>query len=223
MIQGTIKAIFFDMDGVLYDSMPNHEHTWVESFKTVGIDFPPEEAYLNEGRTGFSTICYAFKKYLDRPASELEQQQVYETKSLLIKKCPKAPLLPGMQDLIKHLISEGKIVFVVTGSRQPSLVEKLDKNFGISKENIVSSRDVKHGKPHPEPYLIALQKSGFKKEECLVVENAPLGVKSAKAAGIYTIAVNTGKLKDEVLLEAGADQLFGNTTKLASAIIKLVC
>lgn len=215
-----IKAIFFDMDGVLYDSMPNHEYTWIESFKTVGIDFPAEEAYLNEGRTGFSMIRYAFEKYLNKTASEQEQHAVYGTKTLLMKEQPKAPILPAMQNLLLTLKSNGIAVYVVTGSKQPSLVDKLDDNFGVNKANIISGRDVKQGKPHPEPYLIALKRSGLKKEECLVVENAPLGVESAKAAGIYTIAVNTGKLDSQVLLDAGADMLFENTTDLSNEILK---
>ncbi len=209
-----IKAFFFDMDGVLYDSMPNHEYTWIKSFKTVGIDFPSEEAYLNEGRTGFSTIRYAYKKYLGREASIDEQHLVYNRKTALIKDCPKAKILPGMQDLINQLRNSGIDIYVVTGSKQPILIDKLLNDFGVPKSNIVSGNDVKQGKPHPEPYLIALEKSGFKKEECIVVENAPLGVESAKAAGIYSIAVNTGKLNGQVLLDAGADELFESTVEL---------
>ncbi|MBS2100192.1 HAD family hydrolase [Carboxylicivirga linearis] len=220
MIPETIKAVFFDMDGVLYDSMPNHEYTWRESMKTVEIDFPAEEAYMNEGRPGFSTIKYAFDKFLNRPATEQDIDKVYGEKTRLMKECPEAPILPGMQELIAHLKAKGVNVFVVTGSKQPTLVDKLDAHFGVAKENIISGRDVKQGKPHPEPYLIALEKSGLEKEQCIVVENAPLGVESAKAAGIYTIAVNTGKLKDQVLLDAGADQLFANTQLLSDELMK---
>ncbi|MCU4164091.1 HAD family hydrolase [Carboxylicivirga caseinilyticus] len=221
MMPETIKAVFFDMDGVLYDSMPNHEYTWKESFKTIGIDFPAEEAYMNEGRPGFSTIKYAFDKFLHRQATEEDIDKVYGEKTRLMKECPEAPILLGMKELLKYLNENGVKVFVVTGSKQPSLVDKLDAHFGVLKDNIVSGRDVKQGKPHPEPYLIALEKSGMKKDECMVVENAPLGVESAKAAGIYTIAVNTGKLNDQVLLDAGADKLFSNTQLLADELMKI--
>lgn len=214
-----IKAMFFDMDGVLYDSMPNHEYTWKESFKTVGIDFPAEEAYMNEGRTGFSTIRYAFEKFLNREASEAEQHQVYDIKTQLMKQRPQASILPGMQKLLLNLKAKGIKVYVVTGSKQPSLVDKLDTDFGVQREHIVSGKDVKQGKPHPEPYLIALNKSGLQREECIVIENAPLGVQSAKAAGLNTIAVNTGKLHDQVLLDAGADKLFADTEQLAKHLM----
>ncbi|MCU4176585.1 HAD family hydrolase [Carboxylicivirga sp. N1Y90] len=213
MIQN-IKAVFFDMDGVLYDSMPNHEYTWIESFKTIGIDFPSEEAYLNEGRTGHSTIRNAIKKYLNREATIEEENRIYEFKTNLMQRRPKAPILPYMQELHKHLRSEGIDIFVVTGSRQPSLINKLADDFDVAAENIVSAKDVKQGKPHPEPYLIALDRSGFDAKNCIVVENAPLGVESAKAAGLYTVAVNTGKLNGKVLLDAGADHLCHTTKEL---------
>jgi beta-phosphoglucomutase-like phosphatase (HAD superfamily) len=75
----------------------------------------------------------------------------------------------------------------------------------IHKEKIVSANHVKKGKPNPEPYLMALRKSGYAANEVAVIENAPLGVQSAKGAGIYTIGINTGILADEILWNAGAD------------------
>jgi beta-phosphoglucomutase-like phosphatase (HAD superfamily) len=78
----------------------------------------------------------------------------------------------------------------------------------VSADKLITGRDVRHGKPHPEPYLKALSKSGWKPSEVVVIENAPLGIQSAKGAGIYTVAINTGILEDAVLLESGADLLF---------------
>ena len=218
MRPSNIQAVFFDMDGVLYDSMPNHEYTWIHSLKEYGIDFSPEEAYMNEGRTGFATIRISFEKYLSRPATKEEQEAVYALKTKLMGERPKAPLLPGMQDIVKQLRANHIQVYVVTGSRQPALVDKLDAHFNMAPRNIISGNDVKQGKPHPEPYLIAWERSGIKKENCMVVENAPMGVESAKTAGIYTIAVNTGKLEDQILLDAGADELFANTLDLCQSL-----
>ena len=70
---------------------------------------------------------------------------------------------------------------------------------------MVTAFDVKYGKPHPEPYLMGLQKAHAKPNETFVVENAPMGVEAAVAANIFTIAVNAGPLPDQVLLDAGAD------------------
>lgn len=84
---------------------------------------------------------------------------------------------------------------------------------------MVTAYDVKHGKPDPEPYLRAWERSGYPKEQCCVIENAPLGVRAGKAAGLYTIAVNTGPLPDEMLQREGADQVFPDMSALYNWLV----
>lgn len=209
-----LKAVFFDMDGVLYDSMKNHASTWVESFQKAGINFPAYDAYLNEGRTGPSTIEIAFRQYGNREATEHDIQSIYDHKTMLMQQAPEAPVLPGMQEIINKTIGAGIQVMVVTGSKQPSLIQRLQKDFNIPDGAVVSGFDVKKGKPDPEPYLMALEKTGCQMDEVIVIENAPMGVKSAVAAGLTTIAVNTGILTDEVLLNEGAALVLPGTLEL---------
>lgn len=106
--------------------------------------------------------------------------------------------------------ADGLVPMVVTGSGQHSLLDRLSHNFPgmFHRELMVTAFDVKYGKPHPEPYLMALQKGGVKPNEAIVVENAPMGVQAGVAAGIFTIAVNTGPINGQVLLDAGANVLF---------------
>jgi beta-phosphoglucomutase-like phosphatase (HAD superfamily) len=78
---------------------------------------------------------------------------------------------------------------------------------------MVTAFDVVQGKPFPEPYLKALSKSGLHPWEVAVVENAPLGVESAVAAGLFTIAVNTGPLESKVLKDSGANLVFDGGIK----------
>ena len=73
---------------------------------------------------------------------------------------------------------------------------------------MVTAFDIKYGKPNPDPYLMALTKADLQPNEAIVIENAPLGVQAGVAAGIFTIAVNTGPLPDQVLWDAGANLLF---------------
>ncbi len=217
-----IRAVFFDMDGVLYDSMPNHEYSWCKAFEAEGIVFHPEEAYANEGRTAKGTINLVFNRELGHGATDDDVERIYKRKTELMHSRPQPPMLPKMQELLTILPKRGVKVYVVTGSRQPSLVGKLSQAFGIEKETLVCGADVVKGKPDPEPYLIALARSGFAPEECMVVENAPLGVISGKAAGLTVWAVNTGKLADSVLLDAGADRLFHTTSELADELLSKV-
>lgn len=218
----TIRAVFFDMDGVLYDSMPNHEFSWCKAFEAEHITFPPEEAYANEGRTAKGTINLVFNRVLGHGATDEDVERIYKRKTELMLSRPQPPILPRMQELLTELPGAGVKVYVVTGSRQPSLVGKLSHAFGITKETLVCGADVVKGKPDPEPYLMALGLCGLPAEECLVVENAPLGIISGKAAGLTVWAVNTGKLADDILIEAGADRLFHSTSELAAELLNAV-
>ena len=112
--------------------------------------------------------------------------------------------------LLQKIKEAGLVPMVVTGSGQRSLLDRLEHNFPntFHPELMVTAFDVKHGKPHPEPYLMALEKGGFNANEAVVIENAPLGVQAGIAAGIFTIAVNTGPLDNKVLLDAGANALY---------------
>ena len=98
-----------------------------------------------------------------------------------------------------------------------SLLERLNRNFPdtFRQELMVTAYDVKHGKPSPEPYLMALEKAGLHPNEAIVVENAPMGVHAGVAAGIFTVAVNTGPLPDRVLLDEGANLLLPSMLALS--------
>ena len=211
-----LKAVFFDMDGVLFDSMPAHADAWVNAFKTYGITFSAYEAYLNEGRTGNGTIDGVFKAQLGRVATEEEKQQIYKTKSRLFEQMEAAPVMPFAMELLQKIKSQGIHILLVTGSGQPSLLDKLEASFPqiFERERMVTAFDVKHGKPTPEPYLMALKKANVKPWEAVVVENAPLGIASSVAAGIYTLAVNTGILANHVLMDEGANAIFSDMKEL---------
>lgn len=205
-----LKAVLFDMDGVLFDSMPNHAYAWSHSMTQFGLEMTPEEAYMHEGRTGAGTINILAQRYWGREATEEEKQLIYQAKSNTFGQCPEAPQMPGALELLNKVKSDGITPMVVTGSGQLTLLERLNHNFPniFKQELMVTSFDVKYGKPHPEPYLTGLQKGGIEPWEGLVVENAPLGIQAAAAARIFTIAVNTGPLPDQVLWDAGANLLF---------------
>ena len=205
-----LKAVLFDMDGVLFNSMPYHSEAWHKVMKSHGLTLSREEAYMHEGRTGAGTINIVSQRERGYEASEEEIKQIYQTKSDIFNKLPKAERMPGAYEVLQKIKSEGLIPMVVTGSGQLSLLDKLNHNFPdiFKQELMVTAFDVKYGKPNPEPYLMALQKANIQANEAIVIENAPLGVRAGVAAGIFTIAVNTGPLPDSALLDEGANLLF---------------
>jgi HAD superfamily hydrolase (TIGR01509 family) len=214
-----LRAVLFDMDGVLYNSMPYHASAWHRAMAQFGYDLPEEEVYMHEGRTGTSTVNLVSRREHGVEVSDERVEEIYKVKSKIFNEFPPAEPMPGALSLLRQLKEQGLKILIVTGSGQRSLLDKLNVDYPdiFRRELMVTAFDVKRGKPDPEPYLMGLQKGELHPDECIVVENAPLGVRAAKAAGIFTIAVNTGPLPDEALLSEGADLLFPSMQALSDA------
>jgi HAD superfamily hydrolase (TIGR01509 family) len=212
-----IKAVLFDMDGVLYDSMPAHAKAWEETFRSYGISCTYEEFYLHEGRPGFDTINLIFQRTYRRNATRQEIDEIYAMKCRLFKEYDRQAVMPGALDVLSKVGASGLKIVLVTGSGQFSLLDNLEHHFPgcFRKDLMVTAYDVTRGKPHPEPYRQGLKKAGVASPEAIVVENAPMGIESAVAAGIYTVAVNTGPMPDSALLDAGANILYASMPDLA--------
>lgn len=211
-----IQGYFFDMDGVLYDSMPNHAQVWEEVMEKHHLHFSVHDCYVNEGRTGFDVIHEAILKEEGREASKDEIARIYNEKTNAFKALGKPLPMRGIEPVLRFLNEKNKSIWIVTGSGQDSLFDTLDHDFPhfFARERMITAFDVTHGKPHPEPYLKAWERSGLKKEDCCVIENAPLGIHAAKEAGLFTIGVNTGVLAKQDLTDAGADIVFDDMEQL---------
>ena len=221
------KAVLFDMDGVLYDSMPNHAVAWCESMKKFGIHMTKADAYATEGARGIDTIRLFVKRQLGKDISPDEAQNMYDEKTCIFHSMPKAPIFDGVKEIMQKIVDAGMTVGVVTGSGQRPLINRLLDDFGkwLSDDHIVTAYDVKRGKPNPDPYQMGLQKTGCAKpSEGIVVENAPLGVRAGVAANIFTVAINSGPLSDEELLKECPNLLYKKITEFLAGfddVIKL--
>ena len=205
------KAVLFDMDGVLYDSMPNHAIAWQESMAQFGIRMTTDDAYATEGARGVDTIRQMVMRQQHREIDEDEAQRMYDVKSRIFHELPEAPVMPGIIALMQQIHDNGIQIGVVTGSGQKPLIRRILHDFGmfVNEAHITTAYDVRQGKPKPDPYLKGLMKAGnLQPYEAIVVENAPLGIRAGVAAKIFTVAVNTGPLAVQTLLDANADLLF---------------
>lgn len=214
------KAALIDMDGVLYDSMKNHVEAWFRTMSAIGIECDKNEFYLYEGRTGASTINILFNRCRGRNATEQEIKELYAEKTRQFALLPNIVPMPGAADMIAGLQNAGIRPVLVTGSGQGSLLNRLAHDYpGVfTPEYMVTAYDVKFGKPHPEPYLMGLQKANAKAHEAFVIENAPLGVEAGVAAQIFTVAVNTGPMPDCALSDAGANLIYRSMPDFAAGI-----
>ena len=217
------SAILFDMDGVLYDSMPNHSKAWSQAMEQFGMHMTPHDVYLNEGATGHDTVVRISLRDRGYEASEQEINDIYGYKAALFRSMPEARVMPGALEVFRKAAAAGLKILIVTGSGQKNLIERVQRDYEgfITRDRMVTAFEVKRGKPYPDPYLKGLQIAGVPASEAVVVENAPLGIRAAVAAGIDTIAVNTGPLEDEILLAEKPVLLLHSMQELADNLENL--
>ena len=217
------SAILFDMDGVLYDSMPNHSKAWSQAMERFGMHMTPHDVYLNEGATGHDTVVRISLRDRGYEASEQEINDIYGYKAALFRSMPEARVMPGALEVFRKAAAAGLKILIVTGSGQKNLIERVQRDYEgfITRDRMVTAFEVKRGKPYPDPYLKGLQIAGVPANEAVVVENAPLGIRAAVAAGIDTIAVNTGPLEDEILLAEKPVLLLHSMQELADNLENL--
>lgn len=201
------------MDGILVDSMPYHVDAWRSVFKDVGINISREELYEFEGSNHVGIIDLVFKKAGRSPEPE-DYIILAKKKQEIFKKINRVTVFEGIYDCINSL--KDKCLFgVASGSDRAVVIDLIERFFPGTFSAIVSGNDVKEGKPSPEPYLKAVEMLKVSKNECIVIENAPLGVESAKRAGLYCIAIPT-YVKAELLKDA--DMVLANHAKLKEFI-----
>lgn len=220
-----LKAVIFDMDGVLYDSMPAHDLSWRETMDELGLKYLPNEFFLQEGKLGHATISHIFQRNLNRESTPEEEKKIYARKSELFRQYNNDEIMPGAREALEYVQKEGLTPILVTGSGQPTLLDRLTTHFpgAFTPETMVTAFNVKQGKPHPEPFLKGLEMGGnLQPNQAIVIENAPLGIEAAVKAGIFTIAVNTGPLDDTVLTNAGASIVFHSMPELTAAMPEML-
>jgi len=183
------KAVLFDMDGVLYDSMPHHAIAWQRSMATFGIHMTEDDAYATEGARGIDTIR---KMVLQQRGEEItleRAQEMYDEKTRQFHAMGEAKVMPGIRELMTQIHRQGLCIGVVTGSGQRPLIARLLTDFGefLDEQHIVTAYDVTRGKPNPDPYLMGMKKAGVEPWQTVVVENAPLGVLAGVASRAFTI------------------------------------
>lgn len=208
------------MDGVLYDSMPNHSKAWIQAMADFGMNMTLQDVYLHEGCTGRFTVAKISMRERGHEATPEEEQLIYSHKADIFRALPAAPVMPGALEVFRKIRAAGLQILIVTGSGQKNLIERVQRDFEgyITRDRMVTSFDVKRGKPFPDPYLKALEIAGADASEAVVVENAPLGIRAGVAAGIDTIAVNTGPLSDDVLLAEKPVALMHSMQELCESV-----
>ena len=209
-----IKAIIFDMDGVLVDSEPLHQKVEFEVCREFGMKVREEELDRFRGTKLEDIYSFVIKKY--GTGNESIEKMIERKIEIYLKYALREmKLIEGVSEFLEKLRASGKYSYALTTSgrkvQQDQILAKvkLDKFFPI----IVTADDVTRGKPDPEAYLITTEKLKELPENCLVIEDSDNGIISAKAAGCQTCGIPTS-LPRECLEKAGADLIVSNFKEL---------
>jgi len=193
-----LKAVLFDMDGVIVDTEPLHHKAYYMMFDAFNIEVSTE---LYESFTGQSTInicrrlCEHFN--LSNDPEELVQSK-RSAFTNLFHNDPSLQLIDGVLDLIKDYYNNG-VTLVLASSASMFTINNVFTRFNLDQYFIakLSGADLKASKPHPEIFEKAAKVSGHKREECIVIEDSTNGIKAAKAAGIFCVGFDSVNSKNQ--------------------------
>ncbi len=203
------RAILFDFDGTLARTMEDNLNAWRAAVSPHGLDIGPEDYYPLEGLQ----VTEVAKRFCARlPAGAAEPEELVRRKEEHYLAHHRFILYPGVEPLLARLREHRILIGVVTAGLLDRLQQSAPPGFLEQFDAIVTGEDTADGKPSPVPYLRGAQKLGVRPQECIVVENAPLGIASAKRAGAYCIALCTTLPQDAL---AGADEIVGSFEDLA--------
>ncbi|MGN0214518.1 MAG: HAD family hydrolase [Muribaculaceae bacterium] len=219
-----IKAALIDMDGVLYDSMRNHTKAWKMMFDDLGINTDRNEFFLYEGMTGRATIQLIFKRERGIDMSDDDAREMYKMKTANFRSLPRVEAMPGAYEMLTALRSNGVLRVLVTGSGQADVINRIDEDYAglFAADMRITAAEVTHGKPNPEPYLKGQLLAGVKPHQAIVIENAPLGVQAGNASGSFTIAITTGPIPRQALIDSGAHLVFDSMWQFAAELPELL-
>jgi sugar-phosphatase len=199
------KGILFDMDGVLMDSTPSVERVWRTWAARHGLD-PERVASQAHGRRSLETIrAVATQLDAEKENIVVEQMEIDDKEGVTA--------LPGAAELLAHLPPDR--FAIVTSATRPLAVARLGYAGIPVPRHMITANDVIHGKPSPEPFLKGAILLGFAPADCLVFEDSPAGVASARSAGMKTIALQTTCPADQL---QAAHAIIGNLADVKATL-----
>jgi mannitol-1-/sugar-/sorbitol-6-phosphatase len=200
----TAKAVLFDLDGVLVDSTPAVERVWRKWAAEHNRD-PDYVVEMAHGRRSAETIrVVAPELRAEEENLKVEQMEIEDKEGVVV--------IPGAAQLLRSLPPDR--FTIVTSATRPLAAARLGYAGLPVPNRYISADDVTNGKPDPEPYLKGAALLGFAPNDCIVIEDAPAGVKSAKAAGIRVIALTTTYSATEL---SAADAILGSCLEITAS------
>jgi len=193
-----LKAVLFDMDGVIIDSEPLHKRAYTEMFEEIGIEVSDEMYTKFTGRATLD-ICRQLKETFglsQRPEDLVKKKR--DNFKKLFDLDGSLELITGVRDLIENY-HNNHIKMVLASSATMETINWVLQRFDLDKYFLgkVSGAELKQSKPHPQIFELAAEISGEKRQNCMVIEDATSGILAANAAGIYCVAFRSPNSRNQ--------------------------
>lgn len=180
------KAVLFDFDGVIGKTLEDSCRAWARACTEAGLTFDPEEFYVSEG---MKSIEYARRLLARHDRDPVQAEALVARKDQLYRESNQFSFYVGIEGLVHQLRGDGVKVAVVSGGSRARLLSGQAGELLKRVDVVVTGDELVQGKPAPEGYRKAAEALKVSPDECLVIENAPLGIQAAKSAGMACVGV----------------------------------
>lgn len=201
------KAVIFDIDGTLIDSVDLHAQAWQEAFQVFGRDVPFDDVRQQIGKGGDQLLPVFFSgRELEAYGKELEE---YRGQLFQRKYMPLVRVFPGVRALFQRIRDDGMKIALASSASESELEKYLELlNVNDLVETETSSEDVERSKPHPDVFLAALKKLKVDAGDAIVVGDSPYDAQAAGKAGLRTVGMLCGGFSEVELSRAGCHELY---------------
>ena len=194
-----LKAVLFDMDGVIVDTEPLHRKAYFKMFDDLGIDVS-EELYTSFTGSSTKRVCTTL---VEKFNLEVSHEDLAAIKRNYFKYYfdtdQDFDLIPGVKNLIEHYYENG-LKLVLASSAHMNTINWVFEKFGLEQYFIgkISGADLQESKPHPEIFIMAAEMAGEDKENCMVIEDSTNGIEAAYSAEIFCVAYQSAHSTHQV-------------------------
>ncbi len=216
-----MRALIFDLDGTLVDTVYGHVLTWQRALEEAGL---PIEGWKIHRRIGMSggLFARAVAREVGRPIDSDQAEAIQRRHGELFRELlPVRRPLPGAVELLAELM-EGKVAHgIATSGRRPEIDASLEA-LGVGPETVVIERgDVVRAKPEPDLFITCAERLGVPAQECYVVGDAVWDLLAARRAGMLSVGLLSGGYGEDELTRAGAFRVYRDPDELRSSLDEL--
>jgi HAD superfamily hydrolase (TIGR01509 family) len=215
------RALIFDLDGTLVDTVYAHVFAWQRAFDEVGLPIDGWRIHRRVGMSG-GLFARAAAREIGRPLSDQETEAIQQRHGELYREIlPERRPLPGAVELLDELQGEGIPYGIATSGRRPEIDASLAA-LGVGEETVVVERgDVARAKPEPDLFLSCAERLGVAPADCYVVGDAVWDLLAARRAGMLSVGLLSGGYGEDELTRAGAFRVYRDTAELRDSLDEL--